>query len=369
MYQTQLIKPELQKAEEFFSEYWGEEFMYSGLAILPQVLLDNRVELNLSHAELYFIEKVFTLSFRGLVFIKDRDISIHNTQNINTIRAKLKKKGYLDFIVRDNEDRNRGVIYDFSGLCDAVRELVKQKKKMNSTLYYTDSDSEIKDLFVSVYKDFQNNKDKYIIKNENTKSETKTKSVKKEAENKSENKSENKNKEKEIVENIDFNTENKNETSEKNEDLFLEEYNKLHLKLLGFQVILNKNGKEKLKKYMLNEYRQRKRPRSLAFKIAEKKFLELEEKQRSSLKLQDLVRMALIGSLQDERKSMKVPSGLWTLNTLLKKVKEGKDFRSEYLKFENIANEEYDAELQERYKETKLIEEKNKEKYIKKWGI
>lgn len=363
MYQTQLIKPELQKAEEFFSEYWGEEFMYSGLAILPQVLLDNRVELNLSHAELYFIEKVFTLSFRGLVFIKDRDISIHNTQNINTIRAKLKNKGYLDFIVRDNEDRNRGVIYDFSGLRGAVRELVKQKKKMNSAIDYADSDSEIKDLFVSVYKDFQNNKDKYVIKNENTKSETKTKSVKKEAENKSENKN------KEIVENIDFKTENKNETSEKNEDLFLEEYNKLHLKLLGFQVILNKSSKEKLKKYMLNEYRQRKRPIEIAFKIAEKKFLELEEKQRSSLKLQDFVRMALIGSLQDERKSMKVPSGLWALNILLKKVKEGKDFRSEYLKFENIVNEEYDKELQERYKEIKLIDKKNKEKYIKKWGL
>ena len=367
MYQTQLIKPELQKAEEFFSEYWGEEFMYSGLAILPQVLLDNRVELNLSHAELYFIEKVFTLSFRGLVFIKDRDISNYNTSNINKVRKSLKEKGYLDFIVRDNEDRNKGVIYDFSGLRDAVRELVKQKKKMNSTIDY--ADSEIKDLFVSVYKNFQNNKDKYFIKNENTKSQTKTKSVKKEAENKSENKSENKNKENEIVENIDFYTENINETSEKNEELFLEEYNQLHLKLLGFQVILNKNGKEKLKKYMLNEYRQRKRPRNLAFKIAEKKFLELEEKQRSSLKLQDLVRMALIGSLQDERKSMKVPSGLWALNILLKKVKEGKDFRSEYLKFENIVNEEYDKKLQERYKEIKLIDKKNKEKYIKKWGL
>lgn len=364
MYQTQLIKPELQKAEEFFREYWGEEFMYSGLAILPQVLLDNRVELNLSHAELYFIEKVFTLSFRGLVFIKDRDISNYNTSNINKVRKSLKEKGYLDFIVRDNEDRNRGVIYDFSGLRDAVRELVKKKKKMNSTIDYVDSDSEIKDLFALLYKDFQNNKDKYVIKNENTKSETKTKSVKKEVESKSENK----NKEKEIVENIDFKTENKNETSEKNEDLFLEEYNKLHLKLLGFQVILNKNSKEKLKKYMLNEYRQRKRPLEIAFKIAEKKFLELEEKQRSSLKLQDLVRMALVGSLQYE-KTMQVPSGLWTLNTLLKKVKEGKDFRSEYLKFENIANEEYDEEMQERYKENRLIEEKNKEKYIKKWGI
>jgi len=276
----QLIKPELQKSEEFFKEYWGEEFMYCGLAILPQVLLDYRVELNLSHAELYFIEKVFTLSFRGLLFIKDRDISNYNSTNVNKIRKRLKEKGYLDFIVRDNEDRNRGVIYDFSGLKEAVSELVKKEKKLNSTIDYFDSDNETPNLFTLLYKDLQD-KDLQKLQNKNqTKKKENIKEKNKEAikEEVKEKKAEDLVKfivgeeNKDILNNIfenknQKNNEDKNDSKnetvsdiEKNENqLFIEQYNKLHVKVLGFSLLENKNNYKKLEKYLIKDYRDRKK--------------------------------------------------------------------------------------------------------------
>ena len=387
----QLIKPELQKSEEFFKEYWGEEFMYRGLAILPQVLLDYRVELNLSHAELYFIEKVFTLSFRGLLFIKDRDISLHNTRNITTIRKQLKEKGYLDFIVRDNEDRNRGVIYDFSGLKEAVSELVKKEKKLNSTIDYFDSDNETPNLFTLLYKDLQD-KDLQKLQNKNqTKKKENIKEKNKEAikEEVKEKKAEDLVKfivgeeNKDILENIfenrnQKNNEDKNDSKnetvsdiEKNENqLFIEQYNKLHVKVLGFSLLENKNNYKKLEKYLIKDYRDRKRTTRMALDIAERTFATLKENQKTSLKLQDLVRQALAGNLNIERERItrKVPRGIFVANTLIEKVKNGKNFRIEYGKFENSVNEEYNAQAEEDYKNNKLIEEKQKEKYIKKWG-
>lgn len=387
----QLIKPELQKSEEFFKEYWGEEFMYRGLAILPQVLLDYRVELNLSHAELYFIEKVFTLSFRGLLFIKDRDISLHNTRNITTIRKQLKEKGYLDFIVRDNEDRNRGVIYDFSGLKEAVSELVKKEKKLNSTIDYFGSDNETPNLFTLLYKDLQD-KDLQKLQNKNqTKKKENIKEKNKEAikEEVKEKKAEDLVKfivgeeNKDILENIfenrnQKNNEDKNDSKnetvsdiEKNENqLFIEQYNKLHVKVLGFSLLENKNNYKKLEKYLIKDYRDRKRTTRMALDIAERTFATLKENQKTSLKLQDLVRQALAGNLNIERERItrKVPRGIFVANTLIDKVKNGKDFRIEYDKFENSVNEEYNAQAEEDYKNNKLIEEKQKEKYIKKWG-
>jgi len=387
----QLIKPELQKSEEFFKEYWGEEFMYRGLAILPQVLLDYRVELNLSHAELYFIEKVFTLSFRGLLFIKDRDISLHNTRNITTIRKQLKEKGYLDFIVRDNEDRNRGVIYDFSGLKEAVSELVKKEKKLNSTIDYFDSDNETPNLFTLLYKDLQD-KDLQKLQNKNqTKKKENIKEKNKEAikEEVKEKKAEDLVKfivgeeNKDILENIfenknQKNNEDKNDSKnetvsdiEKNENqLFIEQYNKLHVKVLGFSLLENKNNYKKLEKYLIKDYQNRKRTTRMALDIAERTFATLKENQKTSLKLQDLVRQALAGNLNIERERItrKVPRGIFVANTLIDKVKNGKDFKIEYDKFENSVNEEYNAQAEEDYKNNKLIEEKQKEKYIKKWG-
>lgn len=387
----QLIKPELQKSEEFFKEYWGEEFMYRGLAILPQVLLDYRVELNLSHAELYFIEKVFTLSFRGLLFIKDRDISNYNSTNVNKIRKRLKEKGYLDFIVRDNEDRNRGVIYDFSGLKEAVSELVKKEKKLNSTIDYFDSDNETPNLFTLLYKDLQD-KDLQKLQNKNqTKKKENIKEKNKEAikEEVKEKKAEDLVKfivgeeNKDILENIfenrnQKNNEDKNDSKnetvsdiEKNENqLFIEQYNKLHVKVLGFSLLENKNNYKKLEKYLIKDYRDRKRTTRMALDIAERTFATLKENQKTSLKLQDLVRQALAGNLNIERERItrKVPRGIFVANTLIDKVKNGKDFRIEYDKFENSVNEEYNAQAEEDYKNNKLIEEKQKEKYIKKWG-
>ena len=387
----QLIKPELQKSEEFFKEYWGEEFMYRGLAILPQVLLDYRVELNLSHAELYFIEKVFTLSFRGLLFIKDRDISLHNTRNITTIRKQLKEKGYLDFIVRDNEDRNRGVIYDFSGLKEAVSELVKKEKKLNSTIDYFDSDNETPNLFTLLYKDLQD-KDLQKLQNKNqTKKKENIKEKNKEAikEEVKEKKAEDLVKfivgeeNKDILNNIfenknQKNNEDKNDSKnetvsdiEKNENqLFIEQYNKLHVKVLGFSLLENKNNYKKLEKYLIKDYQNRKRTTRMALDIAERTFATLKENQKTSLKLQDLVRQALAGNLNIERERItrKVPRGIFVANTLIDKVKNGKDFKIEYDKFENSVNEEYNAQAEEDYKNNKLIEEKQKEKYIKKWG-
>lgn len=387
----QLIKPELQKSEEFFKEYWGEEFMYCGLAILPQVLLDYRVELNLSHAELYFIEKVFTLSFRGLLFIKDRDISSHNTRNITTIRKQLKEKGYLDFIVRGNEDRNRGVIYDFSGLKEAVSELVKKEKKLNSTIDYFDVDNETPNLFTLLYKDLQD-KDFQKLQNKNqTKKKENTKEKNKEAikEEVKEKKAEDLVKfivgeeNKDILNNIfenknQKNNEDKNDSKnetvsdiEKNENqLFIEQYNKLHVKVLGFSLLENKNNYKKLEKYLIKDYQNRKRTTRMALDIAERTFATLKENQKTSLKLQDLVRQALAGNLNIERERItrKVPRGIFVANTLIDKVKNGKDFKIEYDKFENSVNEEYNAQAEEDYKNNKLIEEKQKEKYIKKWG-
>lgn len=393
MSQLQLIKPELKKTEEFFKNYWGEEFMYSGLAILPQVLLDSRVELNLSHAELYFIEKVFTLSFRGFVFIKDRDISIYNTQNINVIRSKLKRKGYLDFEVRDNEDRNRGVIYDFSGLKKAVSELVKKNEKLRNTIAYLESDSETPDLFSSLYKDLKKIKNKEDRENKkNIKEKSKIieakeiKEIKKETkeEIKEEIKEQTKKEKtesdsKEIIENIEFKSarllaDSETENNSKNkseEDIFIEQYNKMHIKVLGFDLLENKSNIQKLKKYLLKDYKDRKRTVGMALDIAERNFLKLESKQKTSLKLQDLTRQALAGVLNNEReiKTRKVPRGLFTINTLINKVKNGKDFKEEYEKFESVLNEEIYAINEENYKKNRLIEEQYKQKYQEKWGI
>lgn len=385
MNQLQLIKPELQKTEEFFKNYWGEEFMYSGLAILPQVLLDSRVELNLSHAELYFIEKVFTLSFRGFVFIKDRDISLYNTTNVNKVRAKLKGKGYLDFEVRDNEDRNRGVIYDFTGLKKAVSELVKKNEKLRNTIAYLESDSETPDLFSSLYKDLKKIKNKEDRENKkNIKEKSKiieAKEIKKETkeEIKETKKEKTESDSKEIIENIEFKSarllaDSETENNSKNkseEDIFIEQYNKMHIKVLGFDLLENKSNIQKLKKYLLKDYKDRKRTVGMALDIAERVFLKLADKQKTSLKLQDLTRQALAGVLSIEReiKTRKVPRGLFTINTLINKVKNGKDFKEEYEKFESVLNEEIYAINEENYKKNRLIEERYNQKYQEKWGI
>ena len=389
MSQLQLIKPELKKTEEFFKNYWGEEFMYSGLAILPQVLLDSRVELNLSHAELYFIEKVFTLSFRGFVFIKDRDISLYNTTNVNKVRKKLKEKRYLDFEVRDNEDRNRGVIYDFSGLKKAVSELVKKNEKLRNTIAYLESDSETPDLFSSLYKDLKkikNKEDRESKKNIKEKSKIiEAKEIKKETkeeikeEIKETKKEKTESDSKEIIENIDFKSarllaDSETENNSKNkseEDIFIEQYNKMHIKVLGFDLLENKSNIQKLKKYLIKDYKDRKRAVVIALDIAERSFLKLSDKQKTSLKLQDLTRQALAGTLSIEReiKTRKVPRGFFTINTLINKVKNGKDFKEEYQKFESVLNEEIDAINEENYKKNRLIEEQYKQKYQEKWGI
>ncbi|WP_432631574.1 hypothetical protein [Brachyspira sp.] len=376
MNQLQLIKPELQKTEEFFKNYWGEEFMYSGLAILPQVLLDSRVELNLSHAELYFIEKVFTLSFRGFVFIKDRDISIYNARNITTIRKRLKEKGYLDFEVRDNEDRNRGVIYDFSGLKKAVAELVKNNEKLRNTIAYLESDSETPDLFSSLYKDLKKEIKKENKKNKENKEIKKDKAIEVKETKEETKKEKTESVSKEIIENIEFKSarllaDSDNENNSKNkseEDIFIEQYNQLHIKVLGFDLLTNKSNIQKLKKYLIKDYKDRKRTVGMAFDIAERSFLKLSDKQKTSLKLQDLVRQALAGILNIETKTRKVPRGAFVMKTLLDKVKSGKDFKTEYEKFESVLNEDIYAINEENYKKNRLIEEKYKQKYQEKWG-
>ena len=62
----------------------------------------------------------------------------------------------------------------------------------------------------------------------------------------------------------------------------------------------------------------------MALDIAERTFATLKENQKTSLKLQDLVRQALAGNLNIERERItrKVPRGIFVANTLIDKVKK-----------------------------------------------
>lgn len=340
------IKPETNNLLKYFKNYWGEELTSRGLAIVPQVLLEYRADLKLSYAELYFIEKLFILDFKNFRYIKDRDISAHNSRNLFVIRERLKEKGYLDYKVA--KDNRRGIIYSLAGLKAAVEKLVREDNRLRETLpEFFEEDTITPNMFEEFDK-----KNKAKIKKE-------TKKQKEEIEN---------------ISNKNNKNEEKKESKEENqskEDKFIKMYNKLHIKLLGFDLLSNKKNYNNLKKYLSESFNNRKRTSDIALNIAEKSFLNLKENQKTSLKLQDLVRQSLSGNLNIEKEEItrRVPRGLYVANTLLKKVKEGKDFNTEYAKFESAINEDYNNKVIEDYKNNKAIEEKQKEKYIKKWGI
>ena len=326
--QLENIKPETTELTKYFKNYWGEEMTSRGLAILPQVLLEYRADLKLSYAELYFIEKLFILDFKGFRYIKDRDISTYNTRNITTIRKKLKEKGYLDYRVETDAKRNEGCVYSLAGLKAAIEKLVKNDSRMRETLPdFLDSDVYTPNMFDEFDKK---------LKAKNKQEENKEKQIE--------------------IEKI-FNSKEKEKSKEdkqsKEKEIFIKEYNKLHFEMFGNEIINNQRALDSIEKYLVPYFFSRKNTLLKAIKKTKEEFNKLAEYKKSALKLQDLMRIAL---MQDEDEEfLQVPSGVRVAQDIFNFVQNGGEFRERYEYWVNITNKKYFERKKEKEKEKEKI--------------
>jgi hypothetical protein len=326
--QLESVKPETAELTKYFKNYWGEEMTSRGLAILPQVLLEYRADLKLSYAELYFIEKLFILDFKGFRYIKDRDISTYNTRNITTIRKKLKEKGYLDYRVETDAKRNEGCIYSLAGLKAAIEKLVKNDTRMRETLPdFFDSDVYTPNMFDEF------DKRQKLKADTNKKQKEQVEAIF--------NKDENKDKDKE---------ESKEQKKEKDRAIFLNEYNKLHFEIFGQEIINNNRAIESLDKYLLPYFYSRKNTLLKALEQARDDFYKLHDSKRTILRLQDLVRMRLMKD--EEEDELQFPSGLDVAEDIFNYAIAGGKWRERYDYWLEKQNVKYFAK-QKREKEHK----------------
>jgi hypothetical protein len=110
---------------------FGNTILDNGFVMIPNLLLDNQKELDLTDDELLFIIKVM----RHHESFKLHDKQINENLSSKTLqrrRKSLKDKGYLETTVYKYQNKdgtwiNDGILYDFSGLILKLSEITPKK--------------------------------------------------------------------------------------------------------------------------------------------------------------------------------------------------------------------------------------------------
>ncbi|MDA0040371.1 hypothetical protein OFR42_06805 [Brachyspira hyodysenteriae] len=218
------------------------------------------------------------------------------------------------YIYKDNIFRGTGTVYNFSGLKKAIEMLVEEDRAIRNM----DAPVEQKYDEPSLFNDDVNTEPLQppkLIKEEKEKSEEEKTPEEKE--------------------------------EDKKREKFLEKYNELHKELLGFQVRYKYHIS--YTKFLIDIFNKRVHDNfDEALSIVKFNFLKLSLNKRYSLKLQDLLRMALCqknenqknntykeNKTQEENKKYSIPRGLDKLNYLLNELEKGGNIDEAYAKIAN----------------------------------
>ncbi|MEI0496528.1 hypothetical protein R4J09_14140 [Brachyspira intermedia] len=298
------------KSEYLISTY-GDAMLDRGFTSIPNTLIYYRKRLGLTASEFEFIIAVMSLSWKRDKEIRDKEINPASTIYTRQ-RQSLFSKGYLTFSSRNVYIGDRfagtGTVYNFAGLKKAIEMLVEE-------------DRAIRNMDAPVEQKY----DEPSLFNEdiNTEPLQPPKLIKEEKEKSEEEK-----------------TPEEKEEDKKREE-FLEKYNELHKELLGFQVRYKYHIS--YTKFLIDIFNKRVHDNfDEALSIVKFNFLKLPLNKRYSLKLQDLLRMALCQKNENpknntykENKKYSIPRGLDKLNALLNELEKGGNIHEAYAKIAN----------------------------------
>ena len=311
----------MQTEREIKSEYliaaYGDAMLDRGFTSIPNTLIYYRKRLGLTASEFEFIIAVMSLSWKKDKEIRDKEINPASVRYTRQ-RQSLYAKGYLTFSSRNVYIGDRfagtGTVYNFSGLKKAIEMLVEEDRAIRNM----DAPVEQKYDEPSLFNDDVSTEPLQppkLIKEEKEKSEEEKTPEEKE--------------------------------EDKKQEEFLEKYNELHKELLGFQVRYKYHIS--YTKFLIDIFKKRVHDNfDEALSIVKFNFLKLPLNKRYSLKLQDLLRMALCqkneshqnntnkeNKTQEDNKKYSIPRGLDKLDFLLNELERGGNINEAYAKIAN----------------------------------
>ena len=287
---------------EKFSALYGSIDYPADLLTAPFEVLEYRTRLGLTASEFEFICWIFHLVNKDFYEIRDKDISRRCTRQ----RKSLQAKGYLKIkIARTYKDKRCikvGLVYDFTNLKNRIEELKEEDKKLQNleapvTVVYDEP---------SLFNEDIDEKSIYPAK---------------------------------------LLTDDKEIEEIKLQNEFLEKFNRLHKLLLNFEINYTKSGL--YKKHLLDAFDKRNNNNiDEVLNTVKKSFFKLPIEERKSLRIQDLVKYALLETqepIQNNNKNkigaanMSIPKGLDKLNYLLKILEEGGNIDEAYAQIANCS--------------------------------
>lgn len=298
------------KSEYLISAY-GDAMLDRGFTSIPNTLIYYRKRLGLTASEFEFIIAVMSLSWKRDKEIRDKEINPAE-KNYYRQRQSLFSKGYLTFSSRNVYIGDRfagtGTVYNFSGLKKAIEMLVEEDRAIQNM------DAPVEQKY-----------DEPSLFNEdiNTEPLQPPKLIKEEKEKSEEEK-----------------TPEEKEEDKKREE-FLEKYNELHKELIGVKI--NHKYHKIYTSFLIDIFNKRVHDNfDEALSIVKFNFLKLSLNKRYSLKLQDLLRMALCQKNENqknntykENKKYSIPRGLDKLEFLLNELEKGGNINEAYAKIAN----------------------------------
>ena len=287
---------------EKFSALYGSIDYPADLLTTPFEVLEYRTRLGLTASEFEFICWIFHLVNKDFYEIRDKDISRRCTRQ----RKSLQAKGYLKIkIARTYKDKRCikvGLVYDFTNLKNRIEELKEEDNKLQNleapvTVVYDEP---------SLFNEDVDEKSIYPAK---------------------------------------LLTDDKEIEEIKLQNEFLEKFNRLHKLLLNFEINYTKSGL--YKKHLLDAFDKRNNNNiDEVLNTVKKSFFKLPIEERKSLRIQDLVKYALLETqepIQNNNKNkigaanMSIPKGLDKLNYLLKILEEGGNIDEAYAQIANCS--------------------------------
>ena len=307
--------------QEVKSEYliatYGDAMLDRGFTSIPNTLIYYRKRLGLTASEFEFIIAVMSLSWKKEKEIRDREINPSSTIYTRQ-RQSLYAKGYLTFSSRnvyiDDRFAGTGTVYNFSGLKKAIEMLVEEDRAIQNM----DAPVEQKYDEPSLFNDEVSTEPLQppkLIKEEKEKSEEEKTPEEKE--------------------------------EDKKQEEFLEKYNELHKELMGVKI--NHKYHKVYTSFLIDIFKKRVHDNfDEALSIVKFNFLKLPINKRYSLKMQDLLRMALCqkneshqnntnkeNKTQEDNKKYSIPRGLDKLDFLLNELEKGGKIDEAYAKIAN----------------------------------
>ena len=302
---------------EYLIATYGDAMLDRGFTSIPNTLIYYRKRLGLTASEFEFIIAVMSLSWRKEKEIRDKEIN-PMTQHYYRQRQSLYAKGYLTFssrnIYKNNIFRGKGTVYNFSGLKKAIEMLVEEDRAIQNMDAPVDQKYDEPSLFNEDINTEPLQPPK-LIKDEKEKSEEEKTPEEKE--------------------------------EDKKQKEFLEKYNELHKELIGVKI--NHKYHKIYTSFLIDIFKKRVHDNfDEALSIVKFNFLKLSLNKRYSLKLQDLLRMALCqknenpknsdnkkNKTQEDNKKYSIPRGLDKLDFLLNELEKGGNIDEAYAKIAN----------------------------------